>query len=332
MAKRTFRSISGVGPEDTKWLWWPWMPAGHLTVLAARGGMGKGHVGIALAAAVTTGGFWPGSEDPAPLGRVVWVETEDHLQQTFIPRLIAAGGDRSRVQFHSTPKEFFSLTREFMVENEVRLIVLSPLVSCLPGLNNPNAEMEVREKLDWLLSIAGDETALLALMHTNKKPDLALIERLMGSGAFANFARSVFFVVDEPTEDGSERRRLIHEKHNLSPKADDLTFRMYSTRGPRDQYVRTEWFQPEQNVNADAALDKRAGAPQPISGNRNAAAQWLLRYLTEAGGSAAKKVAVAAGAGQGYKESALERVVSQSDLIGHEWVGRVMHWRVVDPD
>lgn len=332
MSKRGFKTLKGVAMEETKWLWWPWIPAGHMSILAARGGMGKGHVGIALAAAITTEGHWPGSDEPAPRGRVVWVETEDHLNQTFLPRLIAAGGDPAMVQFHDDPKEFFKLDREFMEDHEVRLIVLSPLVSCLPGLNNPNAEIEVREKLQWLVKVAGDKTGILCLMHTNKKPDLALIERLMGSGAFANFARSVFFVVDEPTEDGSERRRLIHEKHNLSPKADDLTFRMYSTRGPRDQYVRTEWFQPEQNVNADAALDKRAGAPQPISGNRNAAAQWLLRYLTDAGGSAAKKIAVAAGAGQGYKESALERVVSQSDLIGHEWVGRVMHWRVVDPD
>src|ERR1700730_6582256 len=52
-----------------------------------------------MAAAITTGGYWPCGEGRAPLGSVVILAAEDSIEHTIVPRLIAAGADLSRVYF-----------------------------------------------------------------------------------------------------------------------------------------------------------------------------------------------------------------------------------------
>jgi hypothetical protein len=40
-------------PADTKWQWHPYVPAGAITILGAKGGGGKGLVGTAMTASAT---------------------------------------------------------------------------------------------------------------------------------------------------------------------------------------------------------------------------------------------------------------------------------------
>ena len=51
-----------------------------------------------MAATVTKGGDWPCGEGTAPKGNVLMLTAEDDIDDTVVPRLMAAGADLDRVE------------------------------------------------------------------------------------------------------------------------------------------------------------------------------------------------------------------------------------------
>ncbi len=121
-----------VEPKDTEWVWWPYIPAGNITIVGARGGTGKGVMVSSTAAIITRGGEWPFCEEAANVGNVLWCEAEDTFKTTVIPRLIAAKADCDKVILKK-PHEFLRMKdlRDYIETKGIRLIVLSPLNSFL---------------------------------------------------------------------------------------------------------------------------------------------------------------------------------------------------------
>ena len=303
-----------MGARSVSWLWHPYIPASQISLLGAPGGGGKGLNATEYASCITTGRPWPCGNEAAPLGHVLWCEAEDPLPEVVIPRLMAAGADRERVDIASR-EAFGGLAdlRGFIKANGTRLIVMSPVVSFLSGLAEINAELGVREVLEQLqAAIEGTGCAVLGLAHTNKKADLRAVERLLGSVAFTNFVRSVL-LVSRDRED-PEWFRLVHAKHNLSPKGDDLLYRPHHVgEDPRDQFVRLDWRRPENgNVDADALFDRPKGSNG--SGGRQTAREWLRDYLSE-NGETMREDAVIAGAQAGHTEAALEKAVMRDHRL-----------------
>jgi DNA repair protein RadA/Sms len=187
--------VSDVDPKSVRWLWYPYLPAGQISILDGPGGVGKGLVATTLAAKISKAAMWPTTDIQAPNGIVLWGETEDPLAEVIRPRLDAAEADVNNV-FYCKPEKFLQLDIRKLIEDDgLRIIVLSPMVSFLRGLTGLNDELMVRGVLEKLQSdIEGTECAVLGLCHTNKKPDLRAIERLLGSVAFTNFVRAVLLV------------------------------------------------------------------------------------------------------------------------------------------
>src|SRR5215475_6977211 len=93
--------LSDVRPERVSWLWQARIPRGKLTILDGDPGLGKSVLTIDLAARMSRGLPMPfverqPGEDSEPAG-VVLLNAEDGLADTVLPRLLAAGGDPSRV-------------------------------------------------------------------------------------------------------------------------------------------------------------------------------------------------------------------------------------------
>src|SRR5215475_13540644 len=61
-------------------------------------------IGISAAATSTTGGRWPDGT-AAERGDVLIWTGEDGIADTLLPRLLAAGGDPSRIHFVSTTRD-----------------------------------------------------------------------------------------------------------------------------------------------------------------------------------------------------------------------------------
>jgi hypothetical protein len=99
-------------------------------------------------------------------------------------------------------KRFISLDLPAYIRaNNVRLIVLSPLQAFLKSVKELNSELEGRRALEKIRDgLQGTDCALLALAHLNKKPDLAAVERVLGSVVYTNFVRSVLMAVVENKE------------------------------------------------------------------------------------------------------------------------------------
>jgi hypothetical protein len=281
------------------WLQFPYIPAGATTILGSRGGAGKGLVASALAGAITTRGPWPVSQEHAPLGRVLWAEAEDPASQVLTPRWRAAGADRNLIDFVDLKTYAMAGLKEYVREHRPRLLVFSPFTSFLDGLNDANSEMEARAKLQVIQeAVEGTECAALGICHLNKKPDLHAVERLLGTVAFSNFVRSVLLI---NVEDQSTRRaRLVHAKHNCSPRGPDLLYTPRNIGPPRGQEILLDWERPENNVDPDGLFDRKKNSAK-LSVN-----DWLVQFL-EINTMVPKERVIAAGLEAGFKAEAIEK-------------------------
>jgi AAA domain len=315
-----------VVPSDQTFLWWPWLPEGDVAVLAAQGGVGKGATAADIAARITRGANWPLSDERAPIGNVLWGESEDKIDKVVAPRLISAHPDMSRVAFIE-PADFGDKdsTHSFIVRHGVRLIVLSPLISFMKALQDINNPVKVRRGLEHLDDIVQDtDCSVLGIMHINKKEGLSAVARVMGSVDFTNFARTTILL----SRQSDDSVRMVHAKYNLSIKADDLSFNIHNTKtDSRGQYLRLEWSTPEDNVDADAVFDRR-----PSNGDdRKGAGAWLRRYLDDGEWHARDDVIAAAEAMSFSKSTITKARVRDSQIEADQrGFGKVKrsYWRL----
>src|SRR5262249_520308 len=132
-----------VTAEPFEWLWLGRVALGKLTLVAGEAGLGKSQVSIAMAAAVTTGGELPCREGRAPQGNVVILSAEDGVADTIVPRLMAAGADRKRVQIVNAVKDTIGrrgfnlatdlelLEKAIVRLGDVRPVIIDPISSYL---------------------------------------------------------------------------------------------------------------------------------------------------------------------------------------------------------
>ncbi|MCA1366669.1 AAA family ATPase [Bradyrhizobium sp. BRP14] len=304
-----WRCAADIEPRSVKWLWYPYIAAENINIIAGMGNVGKGLVSTHIAACITNGRRWPTVTESAPCGSVLWCEMEDGEADTLVPRMIAAGVLLQRVTIMNADefrmaKEPQTLKAEIL-QRDIKLIVFSPLNSFLGGIDINN-EIQVRKVLNGLLEAVKDTgCAILGIAHANKKGDLSAIERILGSVAFANFCRSVLLVApDESGDEDEDQKRLVHAKHNLSQKGPDLIYTPVTAPGrdTRDQYVGLEWQRAERDVDATALLDRKParGASRPSAG------AWLIEYLTKNGKTLVTDIQIAAVAA-GYKWEAVRK-------------------------
>src|SRR5262249_39371673 len=90
--------LDTVQPERVDWLWKPYLPLGKLALLEGDPGTGKSTLTATLAAHVTTGRPFPGEAgtDREPCN-VLFLQSEDGLADTALPRFLAVGADKTRV-------------------------------------------------------------------------------------------------------------------------------------------------------------------------------------------------------------------------------------------
>src|SRR5262249_14349360 len=91
------RCAAEIEPEPIDWIWDGRIARGKLTVIGGDPEEGKSQLGVYIAAAISNGGVWPNNEGRAPRGSVIVLSAEDGAEDTLVPRLIAAGGDRRKI-------------------------------------------------------------------------------------------------------------------------------------------------------------------------------------------------------------------------------------------
>lgn len=216
-------------PMPIAWLWREWLALGKLHLLAGAPGQGKTTIALSFAATVTVGGRWPDGSC-CPAGNVLIWSGEDDPADTLLPRLIAAGGDRSRVHFvdgtrinselqpFDPARDMNALQAQAEQLGDVRLIIVDPIVSAVTGDSHKNTE--TRRALQPLVDLAANmNAALVGITHFSKggqggDPS----QRVLGSVAFTAVARVVLVVAKVKSEDGEQNRRILaRSKSNIGP-------------------------------------------------------------------------------------------------------------------
>lgn len=306
MSELMTRVLSDVKPEPVSWLWPGRIPRGKVTLIAGDPGLGKSFLTMDIAARVTRGGSsrgdWPDGQGTlrAP-GEVLVLNAEDDAADTLLPRLIAAGGDPSKVRFvegvdrDNEPTEgFFALDRDEKAlasmlrrMNAPRLVIIDPISAYMGGVDT-HRNADVRAVLAKLSRIAAAcNVAIVCVTHLSKggeNQSKRAVHRLMGSLAFAAAARMVWMVGVHP--DDPEQRVLSLVKSNLAATRTGLSFQVKNEPGGSSNSARIVFadvpFVGTADMLEDPQLAERVDAVQEATS--------FLQELLKAGPCGAQDV------------------------------------------
>jgi putative DNA primase/helicase len=219
---------SNLNPQPVDWLWPGYLARGKFTLLAGQGGTGKTTLAGQFAANLTSGSQFPDGAWCAPGNILIW-SGEDDPADTLLPRLIAAGAERSRCFFvkasriegETVPfdpsRDLLSLLSAIDDIGGVDLLIVDPVVSAVTGDSHKNTE--VRRALQPLVDLAAaTRAAVLGISHFSKGGQgLDPTQRVIGSVAFAAVARVVLVAAKIKGEEGEDKRILARSKSNIGP-------------------------------------------------------------------------------------------------------------------
>lgn len=227
-------SLNTIHPRPLKWLWEPRIPLGKLTLLIGDPEHGKSLQYCDWTARVTRGTSWPDGAS-CPQGCVLFLEAEDGLEDTVIPRLQAAKANLSHVR--TWKRLNLDGLAEHIKEEGTIAVLISPLNTYLPAINSWKDD-DVRRALQPLVNTAQETgAAIVGIMHPPKNQSLKEIHQVPGSVAFGAVARSVLFV--DKYESGYV---LETRKKNLAPA--DVPSLTYSIKVTSGGIPYIEWGSP----------------------------------------------------------------------------------------
>lgn len=220
-------------PKPIDWIWPGRLARGKLTLLVGEPDLGKSLIGIDHAARLSRGMPWP-DRSPSPTGRTIIMTSEDGIEDTVVPRLIAAGADLTRVHVlrmarRNGVERMVTLTEDLdMIEQALRadgttLLIIDPMSAYL-GDTDSHRDAALRGVLTPfadLLDRAG--VAGLGIMHPPKSVT-NVIYYASGSGAFTAQARVVLGVGRDPNDDSDRRRLVVKIKSNLAREVGTLAY------------------------------------------------------------------------------------------------------------
>jgi hypothetical protein len=208
-------------------------------------------------------------ERPPIKGSVIILSKEDDPQGMMRSRLYAAGANLKKVSIIGTDRsddtdDFEVIERldttvaqaqiEQMVgeANDVRMIFIDP-VSDFAGDLNIYREEHVRKLLSPLSDLARTYgIAVVITLHLNKDTKRKARQRMLGSVALANAARSVLMVGQSLV---AGRRLLMMEKCNLVRDRRAVAFAIMQDD---DQEPIADWETEWEDVDVDAVLSEKA--------------------------------------------------------------------------
>ena len=212
-----------------EWLWPGRFALGKFGLIAGLPDMGKGQIAAFIAAAVTASIALPCEEGKTTQGNVIWFNAEDGLQDTVIPRLVAAGADLKRIRFVNGTRvdgkdRTFNLVTDLPLLRKaihemgnVALVIIDPVSAYLGvGKVDGRSVTDVRGVLTPLKDMAEElHVAVIGIAHFNKKDDVkSALLRVSDSLAYVAAARHVYAVVDDPED--KDRKLFVKAKNNLA--------------------------------------------------------------------------------------------------------------------
>ena len=258
-------SLEDVAVEPVRWLWYPYIPLGKLSILHGDPGEGKTTLALWIAAACSRGLALPGGETGEPL-TVLYQTAEDGLGDTIKPRLLESQADLHHI--YTIDETDFPLSMldhrigEAIRDTQAQLMILDPLQAYLGEKVDMNRANEVRNVMKGLTKVASKTGCAIVLMgHLNKSQTANSAQRGLGSMDFRAAARSVLLV--GRLKNDRNIRVMVHDKSSLAPEGNTRAFSLENGT--------LHWQEGYENLTADELL---SGAAR---GNKVALAEDLIR-------------------------------------------------------
>jgi hypothetical protein len=227
--------MNEVEAVEIKWLWYPYIPYGKITVIQGDPGDGKTTVVLAIAAAITTGAALPESKAAAAPMSVIFQTAEDGLGDTVKPRLVQSGADCSRVIVIDESEKELSLSdvriEQAITQTGAKLFILDPLQAYLGADVDMHRANEIRPVLKRIGAVA-EKTgcAVVVVGHLNKGTSKSQY-RGLGSIDIQAAARSVLTV--GRIKGKPYTRAIAQGTNNLAPEGKSIGFELDPDSGFR---------------------------------------------------------------------------------------------------
>lgn len=226
---------SEVRATTIRWLWFPFIAIGKITLLQGDPGDGKSTMMMNLIAELSTGGATPDGQAFGRAQRTIYQCSEDGVSDTIKPRLEAAGADCRNIAFIN--EEIYSgLTldderiREAIIDFRPRLVVIDPIQAYLGSDSDLQIAGRARKLMHRLsLWASSYDCAVVLIGHLNKKEGGKGLYRSLGSIDVVAAARSVLQVEREPID--TDVRVVRQIKNSLGPSNGEFRFEIRPQTG-----------------------------------------------------------------------------------------------------
>ena len=208
-------AMSEIQAEEVKWLWYPYIPCGKITIV--QGDPGEGKTTFVL-----------------PPTNIIYQTAEDGLADTIKPRLDSLGADCSRVLVIDENERELTLNdhrlAQAIQETNAGLVALDPIQAYLGDGVDMHRANEIRPIFKRLCQMA-EQTgcAVILIGHMNKMQGAKSAYRGLGSIDFRAAARSVLLV--GRSKDDPNMRVVVHDKSSLAPEGQSILFSLDSESG-----------------------------------------------------------------------------------------------------
>jgi hypothetical protein len=333
--------FADITAERLEWVWPDRIPAGKLTALAGSPDLGKSLVTIDIVARASTGRDWPDSENAIPACDVLMLVTEDDLNDTVKPRLMAAGTNMDRVHVitgveigddrrdFALDTDIKELRKLFQANPKIRLLIVDPISSFL-GNADLNKEKEVRRVLTPFAQLAHETgVAVVAVAHFNKTVGVSSIHKIGGAVALVGVPRMVWGLAKN--DENPELRLMAKIKGNVSGKESGLSYKIATRKvdiqGKPTEVAVISWEGPTSKT-LDEVL---SAAADPEEGKLRRAIGWLRGLLPQNGRGILAGEVYRAAKQQGYSDATVRRAKEQLG-VKHSKIGGKSMWSLAGTD
>ena len=249
---------SDVETTHVKWVWFPYIPSGKITILQGDPGDGKSLLMSKIIADITRGYSLPGDDASLLQANIIYQCSEDSLTDTIKPRLECAGADCSKVAFINESECSLTLDDERLriaiQQFGASLVVIDPVQAYLGDAEISNAKSIRRIMRRLALWAEAYDCAIVLVGHLNKNERSKDLYRSLGSIDIMAAARSVLQI-----EHGEEQgeRSIVQLKNSIAPFGKQIGFRIESDgRITWEASARDEFVQREQLPSKEQAESK----------------------------------------------------------------------------
>lgn len=313
------RCLSDIDVRPVRWLWDPYVPLEHVTLIYGDGDVRKSWLALAIGAAVTTGSkVYDDDAHELERGGVLLCTCEDDPAATVRPRAEGLGANISRLFVNYGALQLrgadFARLEETIARHHVRLVILDPVVGMMSS-TNINSAASVRGVMAALDALAKRQSCAVILVHHISKGLGGARQRALGSVDFMNACRSAILVGLDPGAEDKDSV-LVHVKHNLSALGPGPSLAYRTLPGHILQWIGAT------RLSADDVL-RDEGRTSAL----NEAEIWLRELLAAGGKPVTEIVAAADEAGIAARtlRRARERICRRPRRVDDHWI-----WELVE--